>query len=202
VASGFSRTSRLQATLQILAELLESFPAVADRRLAIERFGQRATERWVIEDRVVAEATGSAWLGRNKSLGRPAGLEHDAIALGDGQCTHKSRRASGLWNPTKLFLNQGELLRVGRVAPEPRRVNAGRATQRVDFQAGILGDCERGRVLGIESRLLDRVLRKGGPGFVGRSDRRVIGERLNVDRQASEQRNNLAELASIRGGDQ
>ena len=30
----------------------------------------------------------------------------------------------------------------------------------------------------------------------------TFGERLNVDRQASEQRNNLAELASIRGGDQ
>ena len=133
---------------------------------------------------------------------RPARFEHDAVAVGDGQRTHKSRRASGRWNPTKLFLNQRELLRVRRVASEPRRVDTGRAIQRVDFQAGILSHRERSRVLGIESRLLDRVLRKGGPGFVRRSDRRVIGERLKVDRQASKQRNNLAELASIRRGDQ
>ena len=81
-------------------------------------------------------------------------------------------------------------------------MDTGRAIQRIDFQAGILSHRERSRVLGIESRLLDRVLRKGGPGFVRRSDRRVISERPKVDRQASKQRNNLAELASIRLGDQ
>ena len=76
----------------------ECLPPMTHQRLPIGCLGQGAAKWRVIEDRVVTESAGATRLGRNQSLDRSERLEHDPVAVGDGQGADKSGRALGGWN--------------------------------------------------------------------------------------------------------
>ena len=106
--------------LKIRSQLSEGLPPMADRRLAIAGFGQRAAKRRVIEDRVVAEAAGAARLGGNEPVDRPARFEHEAIAVATASAHTKRAVRSASGTRPKLFFDQRELLRVRSSSPPNR----------------------------------------------------------------------------------
>src|SRR6185436_19375128 len=86
------------------------------------------------------------------------------------------------------------------LAGPARRVNAGRAVQRIDHEAGIVGKGRQLRGFGGGDRLDRRIGAKGVAGFLGLSQTQLTrGNRLDAMRR--EQFPHLGELAGIVGRD-
>ena len=83
---------------------------MADGRLFVPRhFAERAVERRVEEDRVVAEAVRPARLGRDLALDDAFGLEDDAAAVGERDARRRTarrcRRSRARASSSRIFAN-------------------------------------------------------------------------------------------------
>src|SRR5262249_19127745 len=94
-----------KAPLEIRAELPKRVPAMTHGRLPVPCFGQRASKRRGIEDRVVTESARSARSWHDVAVNRPARFEHNSIAVGDGQRTDESCRAIAAGHAAQLFFD-------------------------------------------------------------------------------------------------
>ena len=68
-------------------------------------------------------------------------------------------------------------------------------------QARVFRHGQRAGMSGVVQRLLTCVFRKGRSRLVGRSDRGIIRQRLNFNRQSRQNCANLVELAGVSGGE-
>ena len=115
---------------------------MADGRFPLLRdLGERAAEGRVEEDRVVAEAAAAARGRGDAALDRAARLEEHLARARERQRAREPRGA--LRRPALLqqAVDHRELLGIGRgdVGGVSRRVDAGRAVERVDLEARVLG---------------------------------------------------------------
>ena len=102
-------------------------------RLAIASFGQRAPERRIKEDRIVAESSLAFRLRCDASFDSALRLEQNGVALGERERADEPRAGGGRGTRAQTFVDQREFLRVRRVRPsEPGRFDARCASERVD----------------------------------------------------------------------
>src|SRR5580658_5039855 len=117
---------------------------MADFHLLREwRFAERAAERLVIEERVVAEAVGSARPIDDVPFYYPPKGLHQGAVLHQSYHAHEPRPPVPITSIDALQASEQQrvVLLVRGVRPGvARRVNPWRAAQRVHFQPAILGE--------------------------------------------------------------
>src|SRR5205809_1403147 len=173
--------------------------AVADALLlTIAQLAERPAEWRIKEHRVVAETAVAARRGRDRPLrdalhrALAAGLvdERDDAAKARGallarhraQTLERQRDAAGVVEPG---------------AAEARRVQAGRATERVHLEAGVVGERRLAGQTVRRARLDERVLDIGGAGFRWQRGAGDLAQADQSDRQIAEQTRELAHLPRV-----
>jgi len=111
-------------------------PTMGDAQLLCVRdFSERAAERRVVEDRVVAEATVPAGCFADLPVDPSAGFKQQRTVADDRKCADEPRRARFGRACGKPPVDLGKPFRIGRLRPdEPRGADARIATQCVDDQ--------------------------------------------------------------------
>ena len=158
---------------------------MADGRLLRAQFRKRQAERRVEKDRIVTEPAIASRFGRNPAFNGAAGFKQDRVAGGERERADKPRGAPAGARPAQRVVNERELVGIRHVdAAKPRRRDAGGAAERVDLEAGILRDSELAASSGVVERLVARVLRKRGPGLLGRGNLGPFGQGDKVEPHA------------------
>src|SRR5262249_22051484 len=141
----------LRSPTELSAELdqeplraLEGARAVAHVVLLIGiELGERAAELWHQEQRVVTEPALSTRGVEDPPLDRPVELGDDLARPRDRDHAAEARGALRLGHRAEVLEQLGPVLSVARAgAGESRRANAGRAAERVDLEAGVVGEDE------------------------------------------------------------
>src|SRR5258708_36078011 len=121
-----------------------------------------------IENRIVAEAFTAARRARDAAFecARHDGVQATRRRLGQRDGAPVARDTLLIRYPGETLLHQPEPLLVQRVrSSPPRGVHAWRAAQRVDLEAGVVGEREQAGRLSIGERLQDGVLVEGVAGL-------------------------------------
>src|SRR5215203_4663852 len=172
--------------------------------LAIRGYvGERAAVRRVIEDRVVAEPSGTGGMRRNLTLDGTSRLEDDAVVFGEGKRADESGGAARRAGAMQGVVQPREFLRVACVhSAEPGRRDAGCALEGVDLEPGVVGHRRQGGGAGVVKRLQSRILGEGGACFLWSGYTAVHVEPHELDWQALEEGANLANLPLVGRGEQ
>jgi hypothetical protein len=178
---------------------------MADRRLVlIRQISERPAERRIEEDRIVAESTLASRRFRDQPFGHALDhllgarwareRDHAAEAGGPPRHRHAAQTLEQELEPSPV---------VEPGAAEARRVEPGRAVERIDLDPGVVAEGQGVRQRRGSARLHERVLGVRRPGLFGQTGVGHIGQQLDVERHVAEEIDELAPLGGIeRGEDQ
>ena len=173
---------------------------MTDGALGLAGFGQRAAERRIEKDRVVAEAAVAAWLADDLPFHRAARLEQHAVAVGHRKRADEAGGARGDTGAVQRLVDKRELLGVGAVlAAEAGRLHAWRAAHRIHLEPRVFGHGQLSGGASVIERFLARVLGERGAGLLGWHHRWKVVQRAHVDREPRKEFPDFAQFALVGG---
>ncbi len=159
-------------------------------------FSESEAELRTVEERIVSEAGGAARLFEDDARHRAAKDATEMLAFDERDYADETCGAVG--HAAQLFEQQAVVGLVGGVgAGEAGGMNAGRAAERVHFQARIVGEEQAGCIRGVVTRFDDGVLIEGVAVFDAGRNPAEVGDGLNGDGAVVLE---FAQLSGIAGG--
>ena len=177
---------------------------MADRCLFLRReLGERALERRVKEDGVVAETAGAPRPGGNAAFDDGRRLEQELPPIHEGQGAHETGGGVSGAFCAQCFVNQRKLVGIRCRRPaESSRLDAGRSVKTLDFQPRIFGDGQLTGGCRVIPCLVTRVLVEGPRSLCRRRQVRPRVERHDRIGDPGELLRDLTDLVAVRRRDQ